>query len=243
LPGGSPAAGWLHGLGPFETVARATRFGVAPRPGRGRDDAPVRWFEFPGCYVYHVINAWEEGDEVVMAACRMVPNGLTPDVEAYGAYAAMVDVLALRAQPFIWRMNMRTGEGRAVQLDDRLSEFPVVDGAHVGRKARFAYHVVMDDCAEQRFCALLKYDLETGGCERHDFGPGRYGSEPAFAARPDPCAEDDGYVVTFVTPAGGEASEIVVIDAQNFSGAPVARIAAPQRIPAGFHGVWAPGVV
>ncbi|MBY0422871.1 MAG: carotenoid oxygenase family protein, partial [Parvularculaceae bacterium] len=33
------------------------RFGVAQRKG-----GAVRWFEFPGAYIYHVINAWEEGD-------------------------------------------------------------------------------------------------------------------------------------------------------------------------------------
>ncbi|GJL93062.1 carotenoid oxygenase family protein [Hyphococcus sp.] len=211
-----------------------TRFGVVPRKG----GAP-KWFEFPTCYIYHVINAWEEGDEVVMAACKMVPNGLKPDPK-YGPYAAMADVLALRAQPFRWRMNMKTGEGCEEQIDDAVSEFPVVNTDMTGRKTKFSYHVLFDNCIEQRFTGLLKYDLETGASERHEFPQGVYGSEPAFAPQEGSAAEDDGWLVTFTADKYGN-SEAHVIDARNFAAPPVARVKLPQRVPAGFHGVWAQG--
>ena len=213
-----------------------TRFGVVPRRG-----GEPKWFSFPTCYIYHVINAWEEGDEVVMAACKMVPNGFSPDPSAYGPYAAMTTVLALRARPFLWRMNLRTGEGRETQLDDRLSEFPVVNFEKQGRKSLFSYHVVMDDHVEQRYCGLLKYVLSTGDAIAHDFPKGVYGSEPAFAPREGAAAEDDGYAITFVAEAGSGASEALVIDARHFSAPPIARVKLPTRVPAGFHGCWAPG--
>ncbi|HOP19882.1 MAG TPA: carotenoid oxygenase family protein, partial [Amphiplicatus sp.] len=63
----------------------------------------------------------------------------------------------------------------------------------------------------------------------------------AFAPREGAVAEDDGYVITFVTDAATGASEALVIDARNFSKPPLARVKLPQRVPAGFHGVWAPG--
>ncbi|MEO1251355.1 MAG: carotenoid oxygenase family protein [Pseudomonadota bacterium] len=212
-----------------------TRFGVVPRKG-----GATKWFEFPTSYVYHVINAWEEGDEVVMAACKMVDNGFEPD-PAYGPYAAMADVLALRAQPYLWRMNMKTGEGREEQLDDALSEFPVVNNDFAGRQTRYSYHVVFDNCIEQRFSGLMKYNLETGASTRFEFSDGFYGSEPAFAPRVDATGEDDGYLITFATTLDGR-SEAVVLDAQALEREPLARIALPCRVPAGFHGVWAKGV-
>jgi len=212
-----------------------TRFGVVPRRG-----GEPKWFEFPTCYIYHVINCWEDGDEVVMAACKMVPNGFEPDSQ-YGPYADMADVLALRAQPFIWRMNMKTGKGREEQLDDALSEFPVVNNDRAGRKTKYSYHVVFDECIEQRFSALLKYDLETGVSERHDFPTGVFGSEPAFAPRAGASDEDDGYLVTFTQDLAGN-SEAHVIDARNMKAPPVARIKLPQCVPLGFHGIWAQGV-
>ena len=214
-----------------------TRFGVVPRRG-----GEPKWFSFPTCYVYHVINSWEEGDEVVMAACKMVPNGFAPDVAAHGPYAPMVTVLALRAQPFVWRMNMKTGEGREERLDDRLSEFPAINLDYTGVKNAFSYHVVMDDHVEQRFSALLKYDLRKGSSVEHRFPKGVYGSEPVFAPRSDTAggAEDDGYVLSFVTDMAGH-SEVLVIDAKNFDKAPIARVQLPRRVPAGFHGTWAKG--
>lgn len=217
-----------------------TRFGVVPRHPDVKGGGAPKWFEFPTCYVYHVINAWEEGDEVVMAACKMVPNGYDPDPN-YGPYAAMADVLALRAQPFLWRMNMKTGEGREEQLDDALSEFPVVNNEFAGRNTKHSYHVVFDDCIEQRFSALMKYDLTNGKSKRHDFPKGVFGSEPAFAPKIGANSEDDGYLITFTADLGGN-SEAHVIDAQNMTAPPLARVKLPQRVPAGFHGVWAAGV-
>jgi len=46
--------------------------------------------------------------------------------------------------------------------------------------------------------------------------------------------------VTFTTDMNG-SSEAHVIDAKNFAAPPVARVKLPQRVPAGFHGVWAKG--
>lgn len=208
-----------------------TRFGVVPRKG----GAP-KWFEFPTCYIYHVINCWEDGDDVVMAACKMVPNGFEPDATAHGPYAPMVTVLALRAQPFLWRMNMKTGQGTETQIDDACSEFPVVNLDRTGRRSRWSYHVVMDDHVLQRYSALRKYDLETGRFDQHDFPPGVYGSEAAFA--PSGPGEDDGWVVTITTDAAGN-SEARIIDAKDFSAPPVARVKLPQRVPLGFHATWA----
>src|SRR5205823_7401839 len=44
------------------------RYGVIPRHGQGSE---IKWFETEPCYVYHSVNAWEEGDEVVLDLCRV----------------------------------------------------------------------------------------------------------------------------------------------------------------------------
>ena len=51
-------------------------------------------------------------------------------------------------------------------------------------------------------------------------------------------SEDDGFVVGFVYDKTTDLSDFVVLDAQNFSEAPLARITLPQRVPFGFHGSW-----
>ena len=36
----------------------------------------IKWFEFPACYIYHVVNAWEEGDEVITGPYATVSRKL-----------------------------------------------------------------------------------------------------------------------------------------------------------------------
>ncbi|MDE0703468.1 MAG: 9-cis-epoxycarotenoid dioxygenase [Rhodospirillaceae bacterium] len=214
-----------------------TRFGVLPRTGRGDE---IRWFETDPCYIYHVINCWEDGDEVVMHACKMIPNNLAPDPK-YGAYAPMVALLALHAVPVEWRMNLKTGGIAERQLDDRLGEFPAVNLDWVGRKGRHSYHVSLEGSDTLLFDGLLKYDLETGACVEHRFAPGVYGSEPVFAPRPGAAEEDDGYVVTFTVDRADGRSEAQVFDARALDAGPVARVRIPQRVPFGFHATWGRG--
>lgn len=230
-------AGLRNSMWQIKVADQPARFGVVPKNGKGDQ---VRWFETETCYIYHVVNAWEDGDEVVMTACMMTPNGYPPN-PAYGPYASMVNVLALNAVPVEWRMNMVTGEVKKRRLDDRIGEFPVVNLDYTGRKTNWSYHVSMAKQELQRFSGLIKYDLNTGAAKTHDFAPGVGGSEPAFAPRVGAVDEDDGYVIVFTTDEATGASEVQVIAAKDFEAGPIARIPLPARVPAGFHGTWAPG--
>lgn len=214
------------------------RFGVLPRRGDGRD---IRWFEAEHCYIYHVANCWEEGDEIVMHACRMVPNGLSPDPKLYGPYVPMIAVLALHAVPWEWRFNLRTGDTRSRQLDDGLAEFPAVNQDRMGRFTRHAYMATLDRADTLRFDGIAKYDLVSGAKQLHRYAPGVFGSEAAFAPRPGATAEDDGWLVTIVSDAASGTSEAQVFDAADIAPGPVARVRLPRRVPAGFHATWARG--
>ncbi|MEQ1817988.1 MAG: carotenoid oxygenase family protein [Terricaulis sp.] len=230
-------SGMRNSMWQIKVADQPARFGVVPRRGRGDE---IKWFETDSCYIYHVINTWEEGDEVVMTACMMTPNGFAPDPQ-YGPYASMVNILALHAVPVEWRMNMRTGACKKRILDDRIGEFPIVNLDYAAKKTRWSYHVAMSPDQLQKFAGLYKYDLETGNAETYMYEPGMFGSEPAFAPRLNAKSEDDGYVVVFVTNENTGMSEAQVIDAQNFKKGPVARVQIPARVPAGFHGTWARG--
>lgn len=215
--------------------ALPTRFGVLPRNG---DGGQIKWFEFPGCYIYHVINAWEEGDNIVLYCCKMVDNGRQLPIE-YGPYAPMVNVLALRAVVTKWTMNLKTGVGKEEQIDDAMSEFPVVNLGLTGRQTRYSYHGAISDTETQMFDGILKYDLLDGSHKRHRFDPNVCGSEPAFAPRFDAKSEDDGYVMSFVTDISTRESRVLIIDAKNIEGRPLAEVCLPQCVPLGFHGTWA----
>jgi len=92
-----------------------------------------------------------------------------------------------------------------------------------------------------RFDGIVKYNTEDQTSKTHEYGKNKYGSESPFISRPNPTAEDDGYVISFVTDARENTSEVVILDAQNIDQAPLARIILPQRVPLGFHACWVDG--
>ncbi|MEM9529939.1 MAG: carotenoid oxygenase family protein [Pseudomonadota bacterium] len=213
----------------------ATRFGVVPRGGSDED---VRWFEFEPCYIYHVVNAWEEGDELVLHCCRFLDNGRPLD-HRFGPYAGMVDVLALRAHLYCWRMNLKTGATSEGPVDDAIGEFPTINLDVTGRPSRYAYLATIPDTSTQVFDGIMKYDYERGAASTLKFPANCFGSEPAFAPRVDAAGEDDGYVVTIVSNVLEDTASLWVMDAADLAAGPLAQVHLPQRVPLGFHGTWA----
>ncbi len=221
---GGPALRWDPDNG--------ARIGVIPRHGAPED---VRWFDVSIGFVFHTVNGYEEGDEVVLEACRSPKTnvvGADPDTKADS-----------NDTPYLyeWRLNMKTGEVKERFLDKEWgSEFPRINDNYAGRKHQYAYcaRISNDASSAGMFNGLIKYDRANETSEHVDFGPGRYGGEAIFAPRDGGTAEDDGFVICFVWDENEETSECVVVDASNFSAGPVARIKMPGRVPYGFHAAW-----
>jgi carotenoid cleavage dioxygenase len=210
-----------------------SRFGVLPRYGRGSE---IRWFEASPCYIYHVVNAWQEGGEIVMDVCRVKQP--KPHSDRASRLSQMLQYLRLDAQLWRYRFDLATGRTTEGPLDDDNTEFPTVDTRRTGQPTRYAYNVHISPEDTLRFDGLVRYDVQTGDRQEHRFGPGRWGSEAPFAPRDGASAEDDGYLVTFVQDEGEGRSEVVILDAADVAAGPVARVRLPQRVPLGFHATW-----
>ncbi|MEV6984977.1 carotenoid oxygenase family protein [Sphaerisporangium sp. NPDC051017] len=210
-----------------------SRFGVIPRRGLAGD---VRWFEAKPCYIYHVVNAWESGDEITMDVCRVArpaPMG------ARGPLARMLSYLKLDARMYRYRFNLRTGITSEGYVDaEQNTEFPSIDARLTGYPTRYAYNVSVKDAETNLFDGLIRYDNVTGERQRYDFGEHRYGSEAPFAPRDGATGEDDGYLVTFVTDEREGASEVQILSAADLTAGPIARVLLPRRVPLGFHATW-----
>ncbi len=194
-----------------------SRFGVVPRRG-GSDE--VRWFEFEPGYVLHMVNAWEEGDWIVMDGCFQ-PDPTIHRKKEEGELASMLGYLRIRAHLRRWRMNLRTGETSEEQLDDLNVEFCLPDTEHYGEATRFSYHQRLPvDPFTVEFHSLVKYDHRDGSHVRHDYGAGNLGSEAPFARRESGIEEDDGYVVTIVTGAADLRSQVWIYRAQDIASGP-----------------------
>lgn len=213
-----------------------SRFGIIPRHGSSEE---VRWFEAAPCYIYHSVNAYEDGDEVVLDVCRVTrPRPIT------GLEGELAQMLSyLRPETFMhrYRFNLHTGQTVEEQRDDELSEFPSIPQNLTGHRSRYAYNMHINNDETLLFDGLIKYDLESGDAETHWFGDGRWGSEAPFAPRPGAVAEDDGYVVSYVHDEREARSEVVVLDAADVTAPPVCRLGLPRPVPLGFHATWVPG--
>ncbi|MEM8706033.1 MAG: carotenoid oxygenase family protein [Actinomycetota bacterium] len=216
---------------PYEWVEdEPGRIGVLPLDGTADD---VRWCEVDPCYVFHPLNAFD------------LPDGrIQLDVARHPAMFRKVKNGPSEGDPTLdrWILDPATGRTTEERLDDRTHEFPRHDERRLGRETRYGYTVgfVGDEGPG------YKHDFRAGTVEVHDFGPGRATQEMVFVPRDpdasidDPDNEDDGWIMSYVHDATANTADVVILDAQDFTGDPVATVHLPQRVPFGFHGNWVP---
>ena len=215
-----------------------SRFGVLPRLGASDS---IRWFNFTPCYLYHVVNSWEEGDWVVMVGCRYMPA-----LDAQGHIdpqrtAKNVAELVMTARLWVWKMNVQTGEAVEHVLNEKYNaEFPTYNGRLTGRRTHYGYLVDHSETVTLQWAGVRKFDLDTGadlGGWSDDTEHSWY-SEPWFAEADAPQSEDDGYVIAFQWNDALKRQTLDIFDARHVGQGPVTQIELPQRLPAGFHACW-----
>jgi carotenoid cleavage dioxygenase-like enzyme len=217
----------------------ATRFAVLPRRGTSAD---IRWFEAAPTYVLHWINAYERGDEIVLDGYRQADPMPRPDPAdgPWGPLKKMVDVHAMGARPHRWRFDLRTGAVREEPLADDVSEFPVVNGRHAGRRHELAWAMTARP-GWFLFDGLVRLAVDGGATQRFRCDEGVYLSEAHVAPRPGAHAEDDAWLVTITADTTADRSEVWLFDAANIAAGPLTRLALPARVCHGTHACWAPG--
>ncbi|HET9078380.1 MAG TPA: carotenoid oxygenase family protein [Acidimicrobiales bacterium] len=214
-----------------------SRLGLLPRDGAG----PVRWFEFDPTYVLHWVNAYEDGDEVVIDGFFQgspEPEGLPDQGPADRIFRFLAaDVLETRLHR--WRINVATGMTKEEDLSERFSEFGMINGRHRGRPYRHVYATV-NRPGWFVMRGLVHHDTVTGGLEEYMFPEGVFCSETAMAPRVGSRDETDGYLVTLTIDTVRDRSDCVVFDATRLSDGPIATVRLPERISSGTHSFWAP---
>ena len=216
-----------------------SRFAVIPRYGTTDQ---IRWFEADPTYSLHFINAYEEGDEIVLdgfAQTNPSPRKAKDELpdSFWRTFYRHIDLQALQPRPHRWRLNLTTGQVKEEDLSDRCMEFGMINGQYGGQPYRYTYNMTGHP-GWFLFDGIVKQDVITGSEKRYNFGEGIFGSETPMAPRPGATAEDDGYLLTFTTDVNADRSECLILSAQDLD--LVARIRLPERISSGTHSFWAP---
>ena len=229
----------LHGVRFYPQLK--SRFAVIPRYGKTEE---MRWFEAEPTFGLHFLDAYEDGDELVLDGYfegAPMPQSPPDAPEIYRRMMVYLDMHAMKPHLHRWRFNLATGATREEALDDRVLEFGMFNQRYAGRPYRYAYSA-MSRPGWFLFTGLVKHDLARGTSQTLEFGDQCYGSESPFAPRVNARDEDDGYLVSFITDMKRDCSECWLIDAKHFADGPVCRIVLPQRIASGTHSTWANGV-
>lgn len=208
----------------------AARVGVL---GRNAPGDSIVWCDVDPCYVFHPANAFVDDAgriivDVVTHDRMFARSTLGPDSE--------------HSQFERWTIDTADRQVRRQVVDHRPQEFPRYDERLTGRPYRYALTLALPERDTVNMTIgdsrLYRHDLVAGVTEQHDFGPGKAPGEFVFIPRCDTGAETDGWYMGLVVDVATQTTDLVILDASDFTGPPTAAIHLPHRIPPGFHGNW-----
>ena len=209
------------------------RFGVMPRTGT---DADVKWFDVPACFVFHIMNSFDNGDDVVIDAARYDNLWVKNSHDFFHP-----------ARLSRFSMNMKTGKASVEQIYEKAMEFPQVNRNLWTKPYRYGYSLAVDEVndsperMDKAAGGIRKYDLQTGQVDAYMPGAQYNIGEAVFVpAKDSGGGEDEGYLVTYIYDKNTDKSDFCVFDATSIEAGPIARVKLPIRVPVGFHGVWVP---
>lgn len=221
---GRPAFTWEPEKGSYVGVMR-----------RDGDVADIRWFNTEACYVFHPLNAWEEGGKIVADVMRYDAAPLFPNAD--GSPGRKTAARMVR-----WTFDL-AGTSDAIKeepLDDLDGEFPRVDPRVETRRHRHGWYAADPTGSKTiRQSAIAHLDLATGARQVYALPDGDITSEPVFTPRSADAPEGDGWVTAVVWRAAENRSDLLVFEAQDIAKGPVGVAEVPRRVPFGFHGNWA----
>ncbi len=208
----------------------------AARVGVLRKDAPgssIVWCDVDPCYVFHPCNAFENADgsitlDLVAHASMFEHSRIGPDA-ASSAFER-------------WTVDLAARQVTRKVLDSQAQEFPRPDERRLGQPYQYAYTAGLKR-SEGAFVPdqlLLRHDLHGGPRLVHDFGSGHHVGEFVFEPRQPQGGETEGWLMGYVVNRVRQTTDLVILDAADFTGPPVATVTIPHIIPGGFHGNWVP---
>ena len=204
------------------------RVGLLPRDGQSAD---VQWFEVDPCYVFHTLNAYDDGDTVVIDLVRH-PKMFATDLHGPN-----------EGQPTLerWTLDRTSGNVHTSPLSDSSHEFPRIDERLTGSPHRYGYTVGAGRDATGAVGfedTVYRHDISTGQTISRNFGSGSTVGEFVFVPRSADAPEDDGLLMGFSHDVVSDTSCLQLLDAATLES--VAAVQLPVRVPVGFHGNWIP---
>jgi carotenoid cleavage dioxygenase-like enzyme len=217
---------------------KGAHIGIMRRDG---GTAEMRWFKGEACYVFHPMNAWEEGDRIIAEVMQFERAPLFPDVD--GRHG---DPAETKARLCRWTFDLAGNSDTFTReyVDDLSGEFPRIDDRRAGLSYRHGWYAAQL-APEDRFSfdALVHLDRRSGARHVYRLPPGDAVSEPVFVPRTAAAEEGDGFALAVAWRGAEKRSDLLVFEAEALAQGPVATVQLSHRVPFGFHGNWRPAAI
>lgn len=204
------------------------RLGVMPRDGGNRD---IRWFAIDPCYVYHFMNAHEDGGQLHIDAGRL------DHLNTFGLASTLTDPPITLTR---FTIDLARGEVKTRSLDAHSLEFPRIHDGFIAAKYKVGYAATFSGARSMaNYDTTLRYDFSRSTTQAYFHGQGRFVGELVHAPNPkDPMNEEAGWLLGFVYDSASDRSELVVFAANDVAKGPLARVFIGSRVPAGIHATF-----
>jgi len=223
---GRPPFAWEPDKGAF--------VGVMKRSGNVKD---IVWFRAESCYVFHIMNAWEDGNRIIADVMQFDEPPLFPHPDG-----RPTDPQKSRARLCRWSFDLAGNTDRFTQdyLDDLTGEFPRIDDRRAGRSNQHGWYACAhpDIAAFDGFPGIAHVDGNGARKATYLLPLGDTLSEPVFVPRSDDAAEGNGWLLSVIWRSETNCSDLAIFNATDIDAGPAALVHLGHRVPDGFHGNW-----
>lgn len=204
-----------------------SHFGIMPRNG---STSEMRWFKMPNAFMGHIMNAYTEGDKVIMDCTISRGNGFIFFKDVNGNPTSVEDSIATVSR-LTFDLSSDDETFTIEPFEQAVGEMPRIDPRYITQKHRHGFMMLPD--------GLAHLDWETKEFTKYAIEGGMSG-EPIFVPRSPDAPEGDGFLIGVVARFGKNRSDLVILDAQKLDAGPVAVAKLPFESPKAFHGNWYP---
>jgi len=211
---------------------RASHIGIMPRDGSARD---IRWFAGPAFWSWHTMNAFEDGDRILLDTTAASHNALFPNV-----WGVIAPPAPFRPTRIVCDLGADGGGMRMRPLSELASDFYSCDPRFIGRAYRHGFMAAVDPAFPPApgFNAVVRLDHRTGEARSWHAGAQSAVQEPVFVPRHADAPEGDGFLLLVVNDFAAHRAELRIIDTAREDSAPVATAWLPFIIPMALHGTF-----
>ncbi|MEN0005592.1 MAG: carotenoid oxygenase family protein [Bacteroidota bacterium] len=198
-------------------------------------DQTVHELEMDFCFVFHFANGYDVGEDKVVIDGYIMED--FPSAEAMKTFLEG-EVGEEDAAPMLTRfeLDLSRKQVKTSNLSPYPGELPNVAPTKEGRLNRYIWNIAgTPETTNMVLHGVAKVDAHERQTMYKDLKPHLPG-EPIFVPRPNPKAEDDGWILMLLFDTIEAETRLLVLEADTLEEVASAKL--PHNIPLGFHGMW-----